>query len=122
MVLPLPTGHIELAYAVTDDVVVIGTGPAFVKHVLDTTDATSLASDPQYKRLADRVGPGTRSAFVDIAAIRGLAEKWIASGDPAALTKYETDVKPFLVPFDALFASNSTGSGLTTSTVIITVK
>ncbi len=122
MAIPLPTGHIQLAYAVTDDVVVIGTGPAFVKHVLDTTDATSLASDPQYKRLADRVGPGTSSAFVDLAAIRGIAEKWIASGDPAALTKYDTDVKPFLVPFDALFASNSTGSGLTTSTVIITVK
>jgi hypothetical protein len=114
----LPTGHIEIAYAVTDDVVVIGTGPAFVKHVLDTTEATSLASDPQYKRLADRAGPGTASAFVDIAAVRGLAEKAMAGGDP----KYETDVKPFLVPFDALYASSSTSSDLNKSTVIITVK
>jgi hypothetical protein len=119
--LPLPAGHIEIAYAVTDDVVAIGLGPAFVKHVLDTTEATSLASDPQYKRLADRVGPGTASAFVDIAAVRGLAEKAMAgSGQSGA--KYETDVKPFLVPFDALYASNSTSSDLTKSTVIITVK
>ena len=36
--------------------------------------------------------------------------------------KYETDVKPFLVPFDALYASSSTSSDLTKSTVIITVK
>jgi hypothetical protein len=122
MALPLPTGHLELAYAVTDDVVVIGTGPAFVKHVLDTTDATSLASDAQYKQLADRAGPGISSAFVDITAIRGLGEKWIASGDASALAKYESDVKPFLVPFDALFMSSSTGSDLTSTTVIITVK
>ena len=122
MVLPLPTGHIEIAYAVTDDVVVIGSGPAFVKHVLDTTEATSLASDPQYKRLADQAGPGTASAFVDLAAVRGLAEKAMAGRDASGITKYETDVKPFLIPFDALYASNSTSSDLNKSTVIITVK
>ena len=121
MVIPLPTGHIEIAYAVTDDVVVIGSGPAFVKHVLDTTEATSLATDPQYKRLADRVGPGTASAFVDLAAVRGLAEKAMAGGGQSG-SKYETDVKPFLIPFDALYASNSTSSDLNKSTVIITVK
>jgi hypothetical protein len=121
MVLPLPTGHIQIAYAVTDDVVAIGTGPAFVKHVLDTTEATSLASDPQYKRLADRVGAGTSSAFVDIAAVRALAEKAMAGGGQSG-SKYETDVKPFLIPFDALYASNSTSSDLNKSTVIITVK
>jgi hypothetical protein len=120
MALPLPAGHIEIAFAVTDDVVAIGTGPAFVKHVLDTTEATSLASDPQYKRLADRVGPGTASAFVDIAAVRGLAERAMAGGQSGS--KYETDVKPFLIPFDALYASNSTSSDLNKSTVIITVK
>ena len=121
MVIPLPTGHIEIAYAVTDDVVVIGSGPAFVKHVLDTTEATSLATDPQYKRLADRVGPGTASAFVDLAAVRGLAEKAMAGGGQSG-SKYDTDVKPFLIPFDALYASNSTSSDLNKSTVIITVK
>ena len=122
MVIPLPTGHVEIAYAVTDDVVVIGSGPAFVKHVLDTTEATSLASDPQYKRLADQAGPGTASAFVDLAAVRGLAEKAMAAGNPSGVATYETDAKPFLVPFDALYASNSTSSDLNKSTVIITVK
>ena len=34
--LPLPVDKVEIAYAVTDDIVVIGSGPAFVKSVLDT--------------------------------------------------------------------------------------
>ena len=118
----LPTGRVEIAYAATDDIVVIGSGPGFVKAVLDTTKATSLASDPQYKTLADRAGAGTSSAFVDITAIRGLVEKGMVSADPAGKAKYESDVKPFLVPFDALFASNSTGGDLTESVVYITVK
>jgi hypothetical protein len=90
--------------------------------VLDTTKATSLASDPQYQKLADRAGAGTSSAFVDIAAIRGMVEKAMVSADPASKAKYESDVKPFLVPFDALFASSSTGGDLTESVVYITVK
>ena len=51
--------HVEIAYAVTDQVVVIGSGPGFVKHVLDTTKDTSLASNDRYKSLADRAGTGT---------------------------------------------------------------
>ena len=116
------TGHLEIAFAVTDDIVVVGSGPSFVKHVLDTTKATSLASDDQYKQLADRVGAGTGMSFVDITAIRGMLEKAMATGDAAAKAKYETDVKPFLLPFDALYASSSNQGNLTSSTVIITVK
>ena len=93
-----------------------------VKHVLDTTDGTSLASDPQYKQLADRFGPSTSTAFVDLTAIRELAEKSMASGDSSARARYETDVKPFLVPFQTLFSSSSTSSDMSTSTIIVTVK
>jgi len=60
--------------------------------------------------------------FVDITAIRQMAEKAMAGADAAAMTRYESDVKPFLVPFDAMYGSTSTGSDLTESTVIITVK
>lgn len=120
--LPLPTGPIEIAYAVTDEIVVIGSGPSFVKHVLDTTKETLLASDDQYKELADRAGAGTGTTFVDITAIREMLEKQIASFNPSPLSRYETDVKPFLLPFDALYASSSNEGDLTSSTVIITVK
>ncbi len=121
--LTLPSGHVELAYTVTDDLVVFGTGPAFVKHVLDTTSANSLASNDRYKQLMDRVGAkNTGSYFVDIAAIRGLVEGAVAKADKSVMTKYETDVKPYLTPFDALAAANSVGGDLSSSTLIITVK
>ena len=107
----------------TDQVVVIGSGPGFVGHVLDTTKDTSLASVDRYKKLADRAGAGTGSTFIDITAIRGLVEK--AAVDAAgtqAMTKYAADLKPFLEPFDALYASGTTGSDVTHSVIFITVK
>ena len=119
----LPTGRIEIAYAITDAIAVVGSGPGFVKHVLDTTKDTSLASNERYTKLADRAGKGTGTAFVDIAAIRGLVEKFaVDSGaDPAAIARYESDVKPFLAPFDVMFASGSRGE-LNRSLVYITVR
>ena len=120
--IPLPTGHVEIAFAVTDKVVVIGSGPAFVRHVLDTTSATSLAANARYKALADRAGAGAGSSFVDIAAIRGLIEKAVVAAEPASLAAYEKDVKPYLAPFDAMYASGSVGGDLTSSTILITVK
>ncbi len=120
----LPKGHVQIAYAVTDQVVVIGSGPDFVKGVIDTTKDTSLASNDRYSSLASRAGSGTGSTWVDITAIRGLIEKAaVGSGaDPAAITKYQTDIKPFLTPFDAIYASSSTGNDLNRSVIYVTVK
>ncbi len=118
----LPSGHVELAYAVTDQVVVIGSGPAFVKHVLDTTPATSIASTDRYKALVNRLGNGTGITFVDITAIRGLIESALAGGDPSAVSSYEQEVKPFLVPFDAFVAGSSVQGNETGAKVIVTVK
>jgi hypothetical protein len=121
--LPLPIGKIEIAYAVTDKVVVIGSGPGFVKAVLDTTPSTSLASTDTYKKLADRAGAGTGGSYANLGAIRELIEKAVAThGDTAGMAKYETDVKPFLVPFDAMFAAGSIDGNLTRSVIYITVK
>jgi hypothetical protein len=121
--LPLPTGHVEISYAVTDNVVVIGCGPGFVKHVLDTTPATSLASNERYKKLVGRAGTGIGTTFVDITAIREQIEKAASgSADAVGLAKYEQNVKPFLVPFDALVATGSVNSDTTRSVIYITVK
>jgi len=122
--LPVPGGNVEIAYAVTDKVAVIGSGAGFVKAVLDTTPSTSLASNETYKTLADRAGTGTGGAYVDLEAVRGLIEKAAVDGktDAAELKKYETDIKPFLVPFDAMFAAGSIDGDLTRSVIYITVK
>jgi Protein of unknown function (DUF3352) len=118
----LPSGHVELAFAITDQVVVIGSGPEFVKHVLDTTGASSIATTDRFKALNGRVGNGTGIAFVDIAAIRGLIESALASADPSAVSAYQQNVQPFLAPFDSLIASGAVNNGVATSKVIITVK
>ena len=118
----LPAGHVELAYAITDQVVVLGSGPGFVRHVLDTTAATSIASNERYKALAARVGQGTGIGFADITAIRELAESHMTSADAAARADYEQNVKPFLVPFDTVVGSSTIESDISRSKIIVTVK
>jgi hypothetical protein len=118
----LPGGHVEIAFATTDELVVIGSGPAFVKHVLDTTKATSLGGDDRYRSLAARAGAGSSVIFVDIAAIRGHIEHALPTLDPKAAANYEKNIKPYLTPLDALIGTGSVENDLTQSTFIITVK
>ncbi|MBA3236219.1 MAG: DUF3352 domain-containing protein [Chloroflexi bacterium] len=121
--IPSPDSSTRIAYAVADGVVVIGSGPDFVKHVLDTTPATSLASNARYAALADQAGPGTGSTFVDVAAIRGLIERAAAGMVPAdKLDGYNENVKPFITPLDAIFAATSVDGDLARSVIYFTVK
>jgi Protein of unknown function (DUF3352) len=121
--LPLPDGNVELSYAVTDGVVVIGSGPDFVKSVLDAGAGTSLADEARYSGLVSRVGAeGTGVTFVDIAAMRGIFEGLMASASDADRAEYEGSVKPFLTPFDAFVAASSVGSEVDSQRAIITVK
>jgi hypothetical protein len=118
----LPSGRIELAYAITDQVVVIGSGPGFVRSVLDTTAASSLGQTERYKSLVSRAGGGSASAFVDITAVREIIEGAMVNADASELAAYETEIKPFLVPIDALVAAMSTQGDINRQTVIVTVK
>jgi hypothetical protein len=118
----VPSGHLELAYAITDQIVVIGSDVGFVKHVLDTTAAGSIAATDRYRALSERVGDGIGIVFVDFAAIRGSIESALADTDAAALARYEQDVKPYLTPFDALIASGSVKGDIFSAKVIVTVK
>ena len=118
--LKLPAGKLDLAFAVTDQVVVIGSSPDFVKHVLDTDAGSSLASTDSFKSAAGRVGKDvTGLTFVDIASARTLAEGTMPADE---LAKYTKDVKPFLEPFDAFGATTTVGGDLDTITTVITVK
>jgi hypothetical protein len=117
-----PAGNVELAYAVTDEVVILGAGPGFVRHVLDTTPETSLASTDRYKSIVDRAGPGVGVAYADITAIRELFETALAANEPANVAAYEQEIKPFLVPFDVLLATTSVEGELNRSTTIVTVE
>jgi len=119
----MPAGsHLEIAVAVTDDVVVIGTGPEFVKHVLDTNSSNSLASTDSFKKLSDRAGKGTSALYLSIDTIREMYEKAIGSKDAASYKKYQTEIEPFLKPFDSLYLGSSISGDLSKATLYITVQ
>jgi hypothetical protein len=115
--------HLQLSWTVTDDLVVVGLGPDFVKHVLDTDPASSLAHNDRYQSLLDRTGTeNAGSYFVDVTAIRAAIEEAVPDG-PGMLERYESQVKPFLAPFDAFAGSQVIGgSNPDKTTFLITVK
>jgi hypothetical protein len=119
----LPDGHIELSYAATDAVVVIGSGPDFIKHVLDAGAGQSLAEDARFTSLVGRVGAShTGVSFVDIAGVRGLVEGLLSEATPEERAEYEESIKPFLTPFDALIAAGTTDGSLDQQHTVITVR
>lgn len=118
----LPEGEIELSYATTDDVVVIGSGPGFVKAVLDAGAGESLADSARYRDLVAKAGSEhTAVTYLDITAIRTLAEGFLADATAEQRAEYEESVKPFLEPFDALVATTVVG-GIDEQHIRITVK
>ena len=107
----------EIAATVQGGVFALGTID-FVKAVIDTDAAESLARDPVYERaIALAGGDGISDVFIDIAGSRAGIEAMLPA---AAKTQYETEVKPFLVPLEA-FASVAEAPGATTvSRAVIT--
>ena len=59
--------HLQLSWTVTDDLVVIGLGPDFVRHVLDTEPGASLAQSDRFESLLARTGTENAGQwFVDV--------------------------------------------------------
>ena len=124
---PAPSGPagetVKISFAATDAVVAVGSSADFVKHVLDAGPGASLADDARFSGLAARAGAQDVSlSYVDITAVRTQLEKSLADAPADQRTQYETTVKPFLVPFDALISSNVRDGALDRSHLIITVK
>ena len=100
-------GDLKLAYAVTDEVVVLGTSVDFVKAVLDAPTGANLASTDQFKNALARVDSVNTTLFwLDIAGVRGLAEPMLSGEDKA---EYESDLKPYLEAFDSVIATSVAG-------------
>ncbi|HET9347076.1 MAG TPA: DUF3352 domain-containing protein [Candidatus Limnocylindrales bacterium] len=120
----LPPGYKpEIAYAVTPELVVIGYGQAFVESVLDAGPGPSLADDARVSGLLDRVAEENLGfAFLDVRSIREALEPLLRedmSADEWAY--YETEIKPFLLPFDALAGSVRRDGDLDRGSSVITV-
>jgi hypothetical protein len=102
----------ELAVTVQGGVFALGTID-FVKDVVDTAGGGSLADDEVYRRAISLAGgDGVGNVFVDIAGILGGVEAMLPADEKA---QYETEIKPFLEPFEA-FAAVAEAPGDTTET------
>ena len=107
----------ELAVTVQGGVFALGTID-FVKGVVDTTSATSLADDEVYQRaISSAGGDGVADVFVDIAAIRAGVEAMLPAAEKS---RYETEIKPFLEPFEAFAAVAKAPGATTESRAVIT--
>jgi hypothetical protein len=99
----------EIAATVQKGVFVLGTLD-FVKDVVDTSANSSLSTTHAYTTAISAAGgDGVSDLFVDISGTRAAVEALLPAAEK---TRYETDVKPFLEPFDA-FASVTKAPGAT---------
>jgi Protein of unknown function (DUF3352) len=118
----LPSGRVQLSYAFSGDTFVLGVGDDFVKQVLDVTASTSLAAQARYTdALAAAGGPTSLgNAYADITAWRTFLEAQLPTAEKA---KYESDVKPYLTPFDRVIAlATRDGEAWVGSLIVFTTK
>jgi Protein of unknown function (DUF3352) len=113
------SGPAEVSFTVQGGVAIVGTGPAWVKSIVDVKAGSSLADQARYRDALTRVGSkNATSVFIDLAAIRTLVEPLVAKDVGAS---YATDVKPYLAPFDILAGASRTSDGKTISRLVLTV-
>jgi hypothetical protein len=114
----------EIAYTVTDNLVVVGYGASYVDAVLDAGPGKSLADDARFKALVGRVGAENLGlTFVDVQAIRTLVEpvvKPLVSDQQWAT--YQKEIVPYISHFDALVSGSRVDGGLNRLPMSFTVK
>ena len=111
----------SVALAVRDDLVVVGIGADFVKHVLDVKAGASLADQDRYKQAISRVeGSNEQQVFIDLTAVRSTIESAAPAGTVPA--EYQTEYKPYLEPLDLVVGSTSSTDELVRAAFVLVVK
>ena len=111
--------NISITYAVTDQVVAIGSGTSFVKAILDARGGDSLASSDRFVQALGQVDKthGTL-LWLDTAGIRTFLESQMPA---AGGTDYDTNAKPYLDAFDAIIGTFTPGDTVDRGTFVIRV-
>jgi uncharacterized protein DUF3352 len=102
---------VEFSIAAKGRILLIGTGEAFMSAVLNTQPGSGLADQATYKQATARALSNSRgTVYVAIHDIIGMAEAFLPANDKAA---WESDVKPYVAPFQALsITANDDASGV----------
>ncbi len=112
--------NLTIAYAVTDQVVVFGSGTAFVKAVLDARTGDSLATSARFVQALGQVDKAHGSLlWLDAAGIRTFVESQVPAADRG---DYDTNAKPYLDAFDAIIGTFTPGDTVDRGTLVIRVS
>jgi hypothetical protein len=102
---------VEFSIAAKGRVILLGTGENFMTAVLNTQAGSALADQAGYKQATARALPSSRTTlYVGVRDVAGLIESFLPEGQKAT---WDTEVKPYVAPFQALSmtsASEGTGS------------
>ena len=108
-----------LAATAQGDLFALGTLD-FVKSVLDTKAGSGLAAQAGYSHAVDLAGgAGVMDTYVNITGLREGLEGLIPAAEKA---RYDTDVKPFLEPFDTFAAVDKAPAATRTSRAVLVFK
>ena len=108
-----------LAVTAQGDLFALGTLD-FVKGILDTPAGGGLAAQAEYAHAIDLAGgAGTMDAYVNITGLRAGLETLIPATEKAS---YDTNVQPFLEPFDAAAVVAKAPTTTRTSRIVLVFK
>ena len=113
--------NLQFVYAVTDKVVVLTLDSSFARAVIDASQGgDSLAKNTRFSSLLNQAGAQNAGlAWLDLTATRELVEGILPASERI---KYETDVRPYLLPFDALVTVNVVDGDLLRGTMTLAIK
>lgn len=119
--LTLPSGtHIVISVAARGSTVLIGGGESFARRILETAAGSSLADQASYKTaLGLSFASNSGQLYVAAAPLLAFADTAIPADAKAG---FDSDVKPYVAPFDAFIETASSDPSGIRIRFVITVK
>ena len=114
-------GPVSISWTLSDGRFVLGLGPGVVERFLDLPLDQSLGATPAFSQaLAVAGGPrSTGFTYLDLRAIRAAAETLVPSAERSS---YDSNVRPYLLPFDRLVAVGGLDGSTATVRAVVTVS
>jgi hypothetical protein len=114
------TGPISFSLAAHGKVVLVTTGEAAMTAFLNTTASTSLAENAAFKHATARgLQNAQTTMYLGVGATVELVKGFLPADE---LAKYQSDVAPYVDPFEAVLAQGSTSADGSRSRFVVTVR
>ena len=114
----------SVSYTLSEGVFYLGVGD-FVAGALQRPEAEALASDARYTSAVEAAGGATNSGvvYLDLVGVREAAERSaFAAGGGQADQQYQTEIKPYLEPFDRLVLVYAARDGAIETRLVLLVR